>query len=88
MAAIALPAVLTMAEARATLAQLQQAVAAEPDPVLDASGLHTLDSSAIAVLLACRRDALAQGKRLRLVSAPRKLNDLAALYGLDGLVAD
>lgn len=88
MAAIALPAVLTIAEARATLALLQQAIAAEPDPVLDACGLRTLDSSALAVLLECRRDALAQGKRLRLVSAPAKLNDLAALYGVDALVAD
>jgi len=87
MASIALPAVLTLAEARATLAGLLDAIAAaDGAPVLDASGLKTLDSAAIAVLLQCRRTAQAQGKLLQVVGAPPKLGQLAQLYGVDGLV--
>ncbi len=86
MAAIVLPPVLTMADAGATLAQLQQAIAADPAPVLDASGLQTLDTAAIAVLLDCRRNAVAAGKTLRLVGLPVKLTQLAKLYGVDALL--
>ncbi|NRF66619.1 STAS domain-containing protein [Aquincola sp. S2] len=84
---IALPAVLTIAEARATVERLVAALAAENQPVLDASGLQTLDSAAIAVLLECRRAAQAAGKTLQLVGAPPKLGELARLYGVDGLLA-
>lgn len=87
MATIALPAVLTIAEARATLAQLQQAMAAEAAPVIDGSALKTLDSSAIAVLLDCQRQAVAAGKRLKLQALPTKLLELARLYGVDALIA-
>lgn len=87
MASIALPAVLTMGEARATLEQLQQAIAADAAPVLDASALRTLDSAAVAVLLECRRLARAAGKPLQLVGAPARLADLARLYGVEALIA-
>lgn len=87
MATIALPAVLTIAEARATLAQLRQAMAAEAAPVIDGSALKTLDSSAIAVLLDCQRQAVAAGKRLQLQALPTKLIELARLYGVDALIA-
>ena len=87
MASITLPAVLTLSEARATLAGLLDAIAATDDaPILDASGVKTLDSSAIAVLLECRRAAQAQGKALQIVGAPAKLGQLAQLYGIDALV--
>jgi len=85
--AIALPSVLTIGEARATLAQLQQALASEAAPVLDASGLQTLDTSAIAVLLDCQRGAAAAGKTLQIVGLPAKLVELARLYGVDALIA-
>lgn len=87
MASITLPPVLTLAEASITLAGLLEAIAADAAPVLDATGLLTLDSSAIAVLLQCRRAALATGKPLQIVGAPPKLGQLAALYGVDDLVA-
>lgn len=87
MALIALPAVLTLAEASATLAGLLDAIAADDAPVLDASGLQNLDSSAIAVLLQCRRAAQSKGKALTIVGAPPKLAQLAQLYGVDELVA-
>jgi phospholipid transport system transporter-binding protein len=87
MALIALPAVLTLAEASATLALLLDAIAADDAPVLDASGLQNLDSSAIAVLLQCRRGAQAKGKALTIVGAPPKLTQLTQLYGVEELVA-
>ena len=87
MALIALPATLTLADASATLASLLEAIAADPAPVLDATGLQTLDSAAVAVLLQCRRSALAAGKPLQIVGAPPKLSQLAQLYGVDELVA-
>ena len=86
MASLALPAVLTMAEARATLARLEPEIAAQADPVVDASGLVTLDSAAVSVLLACRRAAAAAGKPLRIEGAPAKLAALARLYGVSELL--
>jgi phospholipid transport system transporter-binding protein len=88
MALIALPAVLTLAEASATLTGLLDAIeAADAAPVLDATVLRTLDSAAIAVLLQCRRAALAQGKALTIIGSPPKLEQLARLYGVEELVA-
>lgn len=86
MAAIRLPAQLTISEARAALAQLQAAIAADPAPVLDGSALEALDSSAIAVLLDCRRQAAAAGKTLKVQALPPKLLELARLYGVEGLI--
>ena len=89
MTTIALPARLTIGEASATLAQLQQALAAVPTgtaPVVDASALQALDTSAVAVLLECRRAAQARGTPLSVQGAPAKLADLARLYGVDGLL--
>ena len=87
MASIALPATLTLADASATLAGLLEAIGSDPTPVLDATGLQNLDSAAVAVLLQCRRSALAAGKDLQIVGAPPKLAQLAQLYGVDGLIA-
>ncbi len=87
MASIALPAVLTLADASATLAGLLEAIAADPAPVLDATGLQTLDSAAVAVLLQCRRSAQLAGKALQIIGSPPKLSQLAQLYGVDELVA-
>jgi phospholipid transport system transporter-binding protein len=86
MTTITLPAVLTMSEARATAAALVEAIAADPAPVVDASGLKTLDSAAIAVLLECRRVAQAAGKTLVVQGAPARLGQLVELYGLEGLL--
>ena len=87
MALIALPARLTISEAKATLAQLEQALASsDATPVLDAAPLHELDTSAVAVLLACQRAAQAAGKQLSVQGAPAKLVQLATLYGVEGLI--
>jgi phospholipid transport system transporter-binding protein len=75
-----------MTEARATLAQLQPLLRAADEPVVDASPLHELDSAAVAVLLACQREAQARGKRLQVSGAPPKLSQLAQLYGVAELL--
>ena len=83
-----LPATLTAAQARDTLAMLSQAMPNEPaDGVMvDASGLQQLDSAALAVLLECRRLALAWGRSFAVRQAPDKLVALARLYGVDELL--
>jgi len=87
MATIPLPERLTMSEARATLARLQPLLAAADEPVIDASPLHELDTAAVALLLACQRQAAARGLHLRVTGAPPKLSQLARLYGVEGLLA-
>ena len=64
MAMLVLPAELTHSQANTCLGMLREAVrAARAEQVLvDASALTRFDSSALAVLLECRRDALHDGK--------------------------
>ena len=84
MAVLRLPAVLMHAQAEACREQLTQAMAASQDKVLllDSSALVQFDSSALAVLLACRRQAQALGRSLQVQGLPDKLRQLAALYGV------
>jgi len=83
-----LPADLTHQQAGACLSKLVQGLQAEPGPlvVVDASALGRFDSSALAVLLACRRAVLASGKNFAIRGMPAHLHDLAALYGIDSLL--
>lgn len=84
---IALPASLTLAQASGVLTELRQAVRQAPREgiVIDAGALEQLDSSCIAVLLQCRRDALARAVPLRVLNPPAKLAALLKLYGVDSL---
>lgn len=84
MAVLRLPAVLMHAQAGTCREQLTQAMAASQDKVLliDGSALVQFDSSALAVLLACRRQALALGLSLQVQGLPDKLRQLATLYGV------
>jgi phospholipid transport system transporter-binding protein len=74
--------------AAATLADMLQAVRSEPSDSLtvDASALQRFDSTALAVLLELRRAALQAGKTLALQGMPKRLQDLAALYGIAELL--
>ncbi|MES2956351.1 MAG: STAS domain-containing protein [Pseudomonadota bacterium] len=54
--------------------------------VADASALQDFDSSALAVLLACRRQALANGKTFSVQGLPERLRRLAGLYGVEALL--
>jgi phospholipid transport system transporter-binding protein len=90
MAALVLPPVLSHAEAAGCARMLAQAigVSGEPQAVVDASGLEHFDSSALAVLLDARREALARGMAFAVTGMPARLRALAALYGVDGLMPD
>jgi len=86
---LALPERLTLEEAVPTLARLDGLLAqqAQATVVLDAASLREFDSSALAVLLELRRRLQARGKALRVEGWPRRLQDLAGLYGVQELLA-
>lgn len=80
-------------EAQACVADLERALpqalaAAGPGQpvVLDASALQRFDSSALAVLLACRRMVLASGQGMAVRGLPPRLRQLAGLYGIGELI--
>ncbi len=85
---IVLPADLTHDQAPACARMLAQAVRAEAGAVVvaDAAPLQTFDSSALAVLLECRREALLQRKSFAVQALPVRLRDLAGLYGVADLL--
>ena len=87
---LVLPAELTHAQATACGRMLAQALRSEPgrEAVADASALRKFDSSALAVLLECRREALALGKRFAVTHMHPRLRALAALYGVAELLPD
>jgi phospholipid transport system transporter-binding protein len=84
-----LPATITAGEARDALRMLAQALKRESDAgvVIDAGGLQHFDSSALALLLECRRLSQAWGKGFGIRNAPAKLVSLAKLYGVDALLS-
>jgi phospholipid transport system transporter-binding protein len=54
---------------------------------VDASALQQFDSSALAVLLDCRRQALAAGRTFAVAGMPQRLAQLASLYGVAELIS-
>jgi phospholipid transport system transporter-binding protein len=76
---------LTLANARAVLGEGLRAIAAGQAEI-DLSRLGTVDSSAVATLLAWKRAAAARNASLALTNAPASLQSLAGLYGVDGLL--
>lgn len=84
---LTLPAVLTHAASAAFARGLPQALQSQPaEVVADASALQQFDSSALAVLLECRRQAMAAGKAFAVRGAPDRLRELAGLYGVEALI--
>jgi phospholipid transport system transporter-binding protein len=83
-----LPARLTTAEAASVLQELRRALAAQPgDTVtLDAGGLSSFDSAAVALLLELQRDLRRDGRTLRVTQWPPRLRDLVAAYGVQELL--
>ncbi len=85
-----LPAVLTHKQASDWARSLRlalRAAAADPTPVVaDASALTQFDSSALAVLLDCRREALSMGRVFFVQNLPPRLRQLAGLYGIAALI--
>jgi phospholipid transport system transporter-binding protein len=56
--------------------------------VVDAGSLSRFDSSALAVLLASRRQAQALGRAFYVRDLPPRLRQLAGLYGVAELIPD
>ena len=83
-----LPAILTQLQAKDCLEKLTQDVQqeAEKQVVVDAASLSSFDSSALAVLLAVRRECARAGKLFAVRGLPDRLRDLAALYGIERLL--
>ncbi len=86
---LSLPAQLTHPQARSVLAGLLQGLHAQsgPQAVIDAAALQVFDTSALAVLLECRRQMLLVQKTLVVHSLPPALASMAVLYGVDALLA-
>jgi len=87
---VALPAVLTQAQAQsvsdALIKTLLANLAQDGQAVLDASALTQFDSSALAVVLACRRAVLAHGQQLQVQGLPERAQALARVYGVTDLL--
>jgi len=83
-----LPTEVTHAQASACLQMLVQGLRSEAGSaiIVDASPLLRFDSSALALLLECRRESLARGKSFSVRGLPSRLRDLAGLYGVAGLL--
>ena len=86
---IALPAQLTLKEAKATLRDLAPAIAqaSEATITIDAGALVQIDSAVLAVLLECRRQAQARQRGFEVVNSPARLTELARLYGVQELLS-
>jgi phospholipid transport system transporter-binding protein len=75
-----LPDVLKASEEYAARADL-------PDRLtIDFAGIDAVDSSAVALLLEWRRQAMRLGKTLEFVNLPANLVALATLYGVEDLI--
>ncbi len=82
-----LPGEITHSTARSCAHMLAQALRAEDAvAIVDAGHLQKFDSSAIAVLLECRREAQAMGKTFSVRALPTQLRSLAAVYGVAELL--
>lgn len=86
---LTLPELVRLGNAEQVLSMLTKGLQGHPPKVvlkLDATVLRDFDSAVLAVILECKRRALALGHALELVAAPAKLEDLARVYGLTELL--
>jgi phospholipid transport system transporter-binding protein len=85
---LVLPEELTHGTAAACSRMLAQTLRSDgtQQAIADASALRVFDSSALAVLLECRREALALGKTFAVTHLPARLRALATLYGVGELL--
>ncbi len=85
--ALALPAEVAFAGARAALEQALPGLDSER-PRFDLSACRRFDSSLVGVLLELSRRASARGRRCEFVGASPNLRKLCGLYGVEGLLFD
>jgi phospholipid transport system transporter-binding protein len=76
---------MTFQTAHAALDQGFAAIAAG-ETEFDLGGVKGIDSSAVALMLAWQRKAHAAGHKLTFLNVPDRLQRLASLYGVDGLL--
>lgn len=76
---------LNVSNAKASLEAGLQAIASGQTEI-DLAGLKSVDSSAVAVIIAWRRAAHAKGAALQFHHVPHNLQSLIDLYGVDALV--
>lgn len=82
-----LPSTLTHDGANDCLAKLTADLEAETTQVVvDAGALKAFDSSALAVLLALRRECARVGKHFAVRGLPDRLRSLATVYGIEALL--
>jgi phospholipid transport system transporter-binding protein len=84
-----LPAQLTLQTAQAVLDGLLPAIASSSEDTItvDAQALTQIDTSTLAVLLECRRRAVAAKRQFAVHQPPARLLELARLYGVQDLLA-
>jgi ABC-type transporter Mla MlaB component len=81
---LVIPPRLRLPEAMRALQQLRHALASGAHPqVLDLAVLNDSDSSALAVLLALKREF---GARISFANPPDRLRSMARLYGAESLI--
>ena len=86
--AVQLPAQATVDFSAELAAKLPEAVADGSDVLrIDASALQDFDTATLALLLQARRLAQAAGRGFEVSGAPAQLKELAALYGVEELLA-
>lgn len=85
---LVLPPALTHHQATACLHMLMQGLRVHRDTtvVVDATALKAFDTSALAVLLECRREAVSVGKTFAVQGLPAALRGMAGLYGVGELL--
>ncbi|XAH26290.1 STAS domain-containing protein [Xylophilus sp. GW821-FHT01B05] len=84
---LVLPTELTHVQAQTCLRMLTQGLKPGSMPVVaDASALAKFDSSALAVLLACRREVLSLGRSFTVRGLHPRLAGMARLYGVTDLL--
>ena len=71
----------------AVVLQASRALALPEAATVDMSALTHADSAALAVLIALKRRAAAEGRTLTIVGLPRSLHSLAVVYGIEDLLA-
>ncbi|HSQ80758.1 MAG TPA: STAS domain-containing protein [Casimicrobiaceae bacterium] len=64
-----------------------RALALPDTGVIDMSGLEHADSTALAVVMALKRRAAAEGRKLAIEGMPQSLHSLAVAYGVEDLLA-
>jgi phospholipid transport system transporter-binding protein len=77
---------LTFSDAAAVFAATR-ALALPATGVVDLAGMDPADSSALAVLLALKRRAAAEGARVTFAAIPAGIVALASVYGVEELLA-